>query len=130
LALTIVSVTDPRWTDAEHTTVDVIARFAEIDDDLPFTATPWDTEAHGQEIYTKAVAGEYGEIAEYIPPSDEELARQMRNKRAELLYACDWTQFPDVPQATRDAWAPYRQALRDVTSQSGFPQNIIWPTKP
>lgn len=130
MSLTIVSVINPRWTNAEHTTVDVIARFSEIDDDLPFTATPWDTEAHGQEIYAKALAGEYGEIAEYIPPSDEELARQVRDERAGLLFACDWTQAPDVPQATREKWATYRQALRDITSQTGFPHDIIWPSKP
>ncbi len=130
LALTLVSVTNPRWTNPEHTTVDVIARFAEIDADLPFTATPWDCEAHGQEIYTKVLAGEYGPIAEYVWPSVEEFAQLMRDKRAGLLYECDWTQAPDVPQVIKDKWAAYRQALRDVTSQAGFPYNIIWPTKP
>jgi hypothetical protein len=54
-------------------------------------------------------------------------ARQQRNQ---LLAVTDWTQLPDVPQATRDKWAPYRQALRDITLQEGFPENVVWPEKP
>lgn len=58
-----------------------------------------------------------------------EFARQERNR---LLVASDWTQLPDSPiSATpRALWASYRQALRDVPSQPGFPDNIIWPTPP
>lgn len=62
--------------------------------------------------------------------SNEELAAQARAKRNELLAATDWTQAADVPQATKNKWAPYRQALRDVPQQSGFPQSIDWPIKP
>jgi len=54
----------------------------------------------------------------------------MRAKRNKLLSDCDWTQGKDVPDAVSSAWAPYRQALRDITTQSGFPQNIEWPTPP
>lgn len=55
---------------------------------------------------------------------------KMRSERNALLAATDWTQMPDVPQATKDKWAPYRQALRDVPQQAGFPDNIQWPVKP
>lgn len=51
-------------------------------------------------------------------------------RRGELLSASDWTQLPDVPLATKEAWATYRQALRDITSQPGYPFNIIWPQAP
>lgn len=57
----------------------------------------------------------------------EVYAREARNK---LLVETDWTQVGDVPQAISDAYSEYRQALRDVPSQPGFPNNIIWPTKP
>jgi len=53
-----------------------------------------------------------------------------RFERNRLLSVCDWTQAADVPQATKDKWAPYRQALRDIPQQPGFPDNIQWPTKP
>jgi hypothetical protein len=58
------------------------------------------------------------------------LAESVRNYRVELLAETDWTQLADVPQATKDAWATYRQALRDVPQQAGFPTNVTWPQKP
>jgi Phage tail assembly chaperone protein len=53
-----------------------------------------------------------------------------RAKRNALLGASDWTQLPDVAEAVRARWAPYRQALRDLTAQPGFPTAITWPTAP
>ena len=35
-----------------------------------------------------------------------------------------------IPYATKDKWAPYRQALRDVPEKEGFPFNVVWPEKP
>ena len=67
--------------------------------------------------------------------SEEEIAQRteaqwtsVRNQRNAKLAACDWTQLPDAPVDTA-AWATYRQALRDITSQSD-PFNIVWPTAP
>ena len=53
----------------------------------------------------------------------------VRHKRDNALLACDWTQLPDVPSATKEAWATYRQSLRDITDQPD-PFNIVWPTPP
>lgn len=53
----------------------------------------------------------------------------VRSQRNQLLSASDWTQLPDVPLATKDAWAIYRQALRDITNQPD-PFNITWPAPP
>lgn len=53
----------------------------------------------------------------------------VRQERGRLLYDTDWTQLPDVPQATKELYADYRQALRDITNQED-PFNISWPTKP
>jgi uncharacterized protein YjiS (DUF1127 family) len=53
----------------------------------------------------------------------------VRNTRNELLQKSDWTQLPDVPIDTKEVWAMYRQALRDVTDQED-PFNISWPTPP
>jgi hypothetical protein len=57
-------------------------------------------------------------------------AQQARERRNALLAACDWTQLPDVDLKTKTAWATYRQALRDVTEQPGFPTTVQWPTPP
>ena len=55
--------------------------------------------------------------------------REVRQLRNERLGEIDWTQFPDVPESTRTKFQTYRQALRDITTQSD-PSNITWPTKP
>jgi hypothetical protein len=68
-------------------------------------------------------------ILPYVPDV-QALASQMRDVRDLKLAECDWTQASDVPQATKDKWSAYRQALRDVPQQSGFPLDIVWPTKP
>lgn len=59
-------------------------------------------------------------------------AAEMRRQRDITLRACDWTQSPDSPltAAQKTAWAAYRQALRDVPEQPGFPGAIDWPTQP
>lgn len=63
-------------------------------------------------------------------PTLEQLAESIRSQRDSLLAATDWTQAADVPQAIKDMWSPYRQALRDVPQQAGFPENVVWPTQP
>ncbi|NLK39465.1 MAG: hypothetical protein GX303_04360, partial [Clostridiales bacterium] len=66
---------------------------------------------------------------------DEEikrLANGARDKRNRLLAECDWTQTVDSPLSNEQkaAWATYRQALRDVPEQPGFPYDIKWPERP
>lgn len=56
--------------------------------------------------------------------------RPLLDRRHRLLLDSDWTQLPDVPLATKELWAAYRQALRDITDQPGYPMNVVWPTAP
>jgi hypothetical protein len=86
--------------------------------------------------YTKYVLGPIftGETAaadeaEYKAQKDAERATNIRNLRTQLLKDCDWTQIADST-ADKTAWATYRQGLRDVPSQTGFPWEINWPTQP
>jgi len=66
--------------------------------------------------------------------SDDEIVRyiatQERSKRDKLLSDCEWTQANDQVPATKKKWLSYRQALRDLPAQSGFPLAIVWPEKP
>ena len=64
---------------------------------------------------------------EAIP--DAEKAGQVRSERNTKLTASDWTQVADAP-VDKAVWATYRQALRDITTQSGFPWTITWPDAP
>lgn len=60
---------------------------------------------------------------------DEAAAQAVRYNRDKMLAASDWTQIPDAP-VDAAAWAEYRQALRDVPEQEGFPETVIWPEAP
>lgn len=60
---------------------------------------------------------------------DLEQANAMRKTRNYKLADSDWTQVADAP-VDKAVWATYRQALRDVTAQSGFPWTITWPDAP
>lgn len=77
---------------------------------------------------------ENGVLTPYDPYTDPEylaaLEKAIREERNIKLSMTDWTQAADVPQALKDKWAPYRQALRDVPQQEGFPENVVWPTQP
>lgn len=59
-------------------------------------------------------------------------ASRVRGLRNNNISTCDWTQLPDSPltESKKQEWSDYRQALRDITNQSGFPWNINWPVKP
>jgi hypothetical protein len=56
-------------------------------------------------------------------------AKSVRSTRDTKLKDTDWTQITDAT-VNKTVWATYRQALRDVPTQSGFPWTITWPTQP
>lgn len=66
------------------------------------------------------------------PDPSEALSETIRVKRDALLAACDWTQMPDSPLSEEEkaSYQAYRQALRDVPQQEGFPTSIQWPEEP
>jgi hypothetical protein len=67
--------------------------------------------------------------ADAIVAKDAEQAKAVRQQRGEKLKDSDWTQVIDAP-VDQTAWATYRQALRDITGQEGFPWTITWPEQP
>ena len=67
--------------------------------------------------------------AEGIAAKDAEQAKSVRDERTQKLKDSDWTQIADAP-VDKAAWATYRQALRDIPSQAGFPWDIQWPVEP
>ena len=54
------------------------------------------------------------------------------DRAKKMLQESDWSMLPDVPMAsgTKAAWIEYRRALREIRLQAGFPDSIIWPTRP
>ena len=60
---------------------------------------------------------------------DADQAKAVRDDRNKRLAECDWTQLSDAP-VDKTAWASYRQKLRDISKQTGFPWEVTWPTAP
>ena len=86
--------------------------------------------------YTKYILGPVftgdtaaADEAAYKAMKDAEQAANVRRSRTEKLKDCDWTQIADST-ADKAVWATYRQALRDVPTQAGFPWTITWPESP
>lgn len=68
--------------------------------------------------------------AAVIEAQETDLAwRILRSRRLHLLSACDWTQVPDAP-VNHEAWAVYRQQLRDLPANTQDPRYPSWPTPP
>ena len=61
---------NPVWVDAEHTMIDLEIKWDAINEELPFTASPTDCEAHGRAIFEAAAAGQFGPVAEYVAPPE------------------------------------------------------------
>ena len=61
---------------------------------------------------------------------DAQQAKSLREERNRKIAETDWTQGKDIPDNISSKWAVYRQALRDVPAQAGFPWDVQWPTQP
>ena len=68
--------------------------------------------------------------AQEIAQRTENQANNVRAERNQKLSQSDWTQGKDIADEVSTAWATYRQALRDVPAQAGFPWNVTWPEAP
>ena len=108
---------------------------------VKFYASPTEGNAFSQEMYTRLKAGEFGEILDgtgefytMMPKTQEILEQEALDLRTKLLVESDFSDLPvtqaRLSDAQKTAWATYRQALRDITLQQGFPWDISWPVKP
>lgn len=129
-------VRGPVWANAEHTRIDCEVNFNHLDDEfVPFTADPADVMEYSKTIFDECVAGQYGPISEWTPPTDEQVANQVRMQRDFLLSQMDKIvsnplRWSSMSASEQEAWAIYRQALLDVPEQSGFPHYVNWPVSP
>ena len=104
------------WTDETHRAVRVIDDSVPLEDQVPRIITDRDPD------WAKLPF----EDVQLAPIEDYLLLQQVRKKRDLLLQESDWTQLVDAP-VDREAWADYRQALRDLPQQDGFPGEVAWP---
>ena len=99
---------------------------------IPTPAVGYTVEQESEPTYADGVWTLNFTTRAFTQKESDGLADSIRIQRDGLLTQSDWTQLPDSPLSTADkeAWATYRQALRDITAQTGFPYQITWPTAP
>ena len=106
--------------DPQGVVVDVIL----VDDYIP----------DGYQIVDVAI-GVGQSLADVVRQQTEDAVRAERDK---LLAETDWVVTKEVEKNALDGlgiqipvvWLDYRQALRDIPQQAGFPDNVTWPTQP
>lgn len=84
----ITNAQTPRWTSVEHTAIELLATHSKYGE-IPFTASASDPEAHGRDLYARAVAGEFGPVAEYVAPvkSPQQLRAEAKAARTDAVAA-------------------------------------------
>ena len=80
------------------------------------------------DITAEEISARQAEEAAWAAGANDRLAANLRNERDRLLSETDWMALSDVTMSTE--MQSYRQALRDITDQAGFPYSVTWPTKP
>lgn len=115
-------------------------RFRDCENFCEYLAMPDSDEPLSVELYTKLNNGDYGELSHGTdsystqPKTQAELEAEVKATRNQLLLESDFSGLPDVSAAMtaskRSEWSAYRTALRDLTTQTRFPWDPNWPTKP
>ena len=67
--LTLEYAKNPIYVNEIGTAIDLIVKWEEFTEEMPFCAASYDTESHGVDLYNRAKAGEFGEVLPYIPPT-------------------------------------------------------------
>jgi len=80
------------------------------------------------DMTAEEISARQAEEAAWAAGANDRLAANLRNERDRLLSETDWMALSDVTMSTE--MQSYRQALRDITDQAGFPYSVTWPTKP
>jgi hypothetical protein len=87
-------------------------------------------DAEGNPTYNEVTVTRAEQEAAYLAKKVAEKEASVRAERDKKLAETDWMviKAAETGVALATGWATYRQALRDVTAQEGFPDNVTWPT--
>jgi hypothetical protein len=107
---------------------------------IPYTLDPADTDMTINNDDLIAAMAANGDVAPYVPPTQEErdaeTAAAIRQERDMKLIAevdpiaGNALRWAALSIEQQQAWASYRQDLLNIPQQAGFPNAVIWPTKP
>lgn len=125
----ILDAKNPKWANRSQSRIDLLVRFEHIANEVPFTADPNDVEAHGRDLYARALNGEFGEVAPFdaSPPALEEVTDIMREVRNNKLQeevdpvVSNPLRWAELSPERQQQYSDYRRALLDVTADPNFP---------
>ena len=114
-----------------RTNEEILAHVAETKEDLLSICTEF-TKIDQTEEAVELIGGTFYIGKDIERKKDELLALRLRTERDAKLEATDYMLAPDYPISPEnlEAVKVYRQALRDIPEQSGFPKNVQWPAEP
>jgi hypothetical protein len=137
MALTIESIsTIQRGTNLDDD-IYCQVKFAEVSFLVDVYAHRLGDEEFQRTLWQRLEDGEFGEVT--FPPTNyprhpktqTELAAEARAKRDNLLVTSDWTESTErLSLSVKANWATYRDSLRNISDQAGFPYEITWPVSP
>ena len=116
--------------------------FKGCENPVEFYCSPIEEDPFQREMYERLMSGQYGPLKDEgvglwyhsIPPNQKELEEAALEKRTKLLVESDYIDLPTTRERLSSEkiteWETYRQALRDMTNQQGWPWDPKWPTKP
>ena len=153
MKLTLRTARDPKWANAERTAINLFVTFEENVaqyGEMEFSAASYDVEAHGRDIFQRAITGEFGPVADYVVTPERalllvrarttEASDKIGTLQSEIDVLQDATnldmatdeELARLPRAASEltAWKRYRVLLSRVEAQAGFPDAIEWPEKP
>ena len=135
----IESYSNVLWCDSEHKLLGMNIHLSD-NSVVPYAYRIDGTEDNNgficQTVRSDYLSGKFIEIQECpqwkLDIEQDTLCSDIRSQRNELLSETDCFMHSDYPitDESRSAIKEYRQALRDITDQEGFPNNIVWPQKP
>jgi hypothetical protein len=151
----VESARDPRWSDQAHSAIVLMVVFKGMErvyGEIPFAASPDDSEPHGVELFQRALAGEFGEVQE---PTVDMVKAQVMCRRVDLsatatarintlvadlevlqdavsmdMATAEQSALIPAQKAELDAWRLYRVRLAGLDTQPGFPLSVEWPESP
>jgi hypothetical protein len=134
------NVTNPIWANAEHTVINCEVDFDDLKEKfVPFSANPLDTSnPSSKQIFDQCVAGDYGVVAEYVPPPPYvPTADDNKNTAVNLLSQTDWATIADVADSkisnpyltNQQAFYDFRNEVRPIAINP-VGGNIDFPTIP
>ena len=92
------------------------------------SAPDFDSKTHNVKQAVELIDGAWTQVWSVVQIDEQAASNNVRAYRNKLLSDTDWMALTDNTMTPE--WAAYRQGLRDVTSQSGFPFSVVWPVAP